>query len=193
MDILEKYSQVILEMVNLQTGQNLFIRTEPVHWKFASVIAAEAYKRGARYVRVDSNEVENPYLYKARIENSKEEYLTYVPKMRTDIYTNMLEENWALVVLKGMEDPDLLKSLDAKRNSAVAGAVAEARHPYSKAVQNNEIQWLVVFAPTEKMAAKILETESTPEAVDKLWEILTSILYLDADDPAEIWKKQHRT
>ncbi len=189
MDILEKYSQVILEMVNLQTGQNLFIRTEPVHWKFASVIAAEAYKRGARYVRVDSNEVENPYLYKARIENSKEEYLTYVPKMRTDIYTNMLEENWALVVLKGMEDPDLLKSLDAKRNSAVAGAVAEARHPYSKAVQNNEIQWLVVFAPTEKMAAKILETESTPEAVDKLWEILKSILYLDADDPAEVWKK----
>ncbi len=189
MDKLKKYAQVILEMVNLQEGQNLLVRTEPVHWKFAAVIAAEAYKRGARYVRVDSNEVENPYLYRARVENSKDEYLSYVPKFRTDMDKTMLEEKWALIALKGEEDPDFLKNLDSKRNSAIAKAVAEVRRPFSRAVQNNAIQWLVVFAPSEKAAAKIMNTPASPDTLKKFWEVLTPILYLDHDDPASRWKE----
>ncbi len=189
MNILEKYAAVILEMVNLQKGQNLLVRTEPVHWKFAAVIAAEAYKRGARYVRVDSNEVENPYLYKARVENSEEEYLSYVPQFRIDMDNTMLKERWALVALKGEEDPDFLSGLDPKRNSTIAKAVAEARRPFSRAVQNNEIQWLVVFAPSEKAAAKILNMPPSPETLKKLWKVLTPILHLDDDNPALKWKE----
>ena len=192
MNILEKYAQVIVEMVNLQEGQNLLIRTEPVHWKFASIIAAEAYKRGARYVRVDSNEVENPYLYKARVENSEEAYLTYIPKFRTDMDRTMLDERWALVALKGEEDPDFLSGLDPKMNAAIAKAVADARRPFAKAVQNNAIQWLVVFVPSEKAAAKILHTTASPEALTKLWNILVPILHLDRENPADIWKKNSR-
>ncbi len=44
MTFLEKYANVILTSLNLQKGQNLLIRTEPVHWNFASIIAAEAGK-----------------------------------------------------------------------------------------------------------------------------------------------------
>ena len=189
MTIFEKYAQIILEMVNLQEGQNLLVRTEPYHWKFAAVIAAEAYRRGACYVRVDSNEVENPYLYKARVENSRDEYLSYVPKFRTDMDKTMLEEKWALIALKGEEDPDFLSGLDPKRNSTIAKAVAEARRPFSKAVQNNEIQWLVVFAPSKKAAAKIMKMDDPEKALEKLWEVLTPILRLDSDDPAAEWRK----
>ncbi len=189
MTIQEKYIQVILEMVNMQEGQNLLIRTDPVNWHFASEIAAAAYKKGARYVRLDSNEVENPRLYKARIENSKEEYLSYVPKFRTDMDKTMIEENWALIALKGEEDPDFLKTLDSERNAAVAKAIAQARRPFSRAVQNNKIQWLVVFIPTEKTAAKILGCDPSPEAVKELWKVLTPILHLDEDDPVSAWKQ----
>ena len=192
MTLLEKYAQVIIEMVNLQEGQNLLVRTEPVHWRFAAVIAAEAYKRGAKYVRVDSNEVENPYLYKARVENSREEYLTYVPKFRTDMYKTMLEEKWALIALKGEEDPDSLTGLDPKKNSTIAKAVAEAKRPFSKEVQNNAIQWLVVFAPSRKAAVKIMKIDDPDKALEKLWEVLTPILRLDSDNPAALWKKNSR-
>ena len=115
MTFLEKYANVILTSLNLQEGQNLLVRTEPVHWKLASIIAAEAYKRGARYVRVDSNEVENPRLYKARLENSKEEYLDYVPAFRTETRRMIVEEDWALIALKGTEDPDMLAFLATLR------------------------------------------------------------------------------
>ncbi|HRV29320.1 MAG TPA: aminopeptidase, partial [Spirochaetia bacterium] len=78
----EKYADVLLSAVNLQEGQNLLIRAEPYHLEFAAILAAQAYKRGARYVRFDNNEMENPLLYKARIEYSKEKYLDYVPELR---------------------------------------------------------------------------------------------------------------
>ena len=142
MTFLEKYANVILTGLNLQEGQNLLVRTEPVHWKLASIIAAEAYKKGARYVRVDSNEKENPLLYKARIENSREKYLDYVPAFRTEALRLMVEENWALIALNGTEDPDILTTLDPARNTKAGKAIAEAKKPFREAVLNHRIQWI---------------------------------------------------
>ena len=152
MTFLEKYANVILTSLNLQQGQNLLVRTEPVHWNFTSIIAAEAYKRGARYVRVDSNEKENPLLYKARIENSKKEYLDYVPAFRTETLRLMVEEDWALIALNGSEDPNLLTQLDPGLNTIAGKAIAEAKKPFREATQSNKIQWIVAFAPTEILA-----------------------------------------
>lgn len=187
MTFLEKYANVILTSLNLQEEQNLLIRTEPVHWKFASIIAAEAYKRGARYVRVDSNEKENLLLYKARIEHSNEKYLDYVPAFRTETHRLMVEENWALIALAGTEDPDILSALNPDRNTKTGKAIAEAKKPFMEAVQNNRIQWIVVFAPTEKLAGKILNRPPSSEAIEKLWKVLTPILHLDEEDPSGAW------
>ena len=193
MNFLEKYAHVILTSLNLQKGQNLLIRTEPVHWEFASIIAAEAYKKGARYVRVDSNEKENPLLYKARIENSKEEYLDYVPVFRTETLRLLVEENWALIALKGTEDPNLLANLDPDRNTIAGKAVAEAGKPFREATQNNRIQWIVAFAPTEILAGKIMDLPPSQKAIDHLWEVLIPILHLDEKDPSAAWIKSGNT
>ena len=186
---LEKYANVILTGLNLQEGQNLLVRTEPVHWKLASIIAAEAYKRGAMYVRVDSNEIENSLLYKARIENSREKYLDYVPAFRTETQRLMVEEDWAMVVVVGTEDPDILSNLNPGRNTKAVKAVAEARKPFRKAMQNGTIQWTIAFAPTEILAGKIMNMPPSSEAVDRLWEVLTPILHLDDEDPSAAWIK----
>ncbi len=193
MTFLEKYANVILTGLNLQEGQNLLVRTEPVHWNFASVIAAEAYKRGARYVRVDSSEKENALLYKARIENSKEEYLGYVPAFRTETRRLMIEENWALLALNGTEDPDILSTLDTVRNTIAGKAMAEAGKPFQDAVQNNKIQWIVAFAPTEILAGKIMGMPPSREAIEELWKVLIPILHLDDKDPSGTWIKRGET
>ncbi len=193
MTFLEKYANVILTSLNLQEGQNLLIRTEPVHWKLASIIAAEAYKRDARYVRIDCKEKQNQLLYKARIENSKEDYLDYVPAFRTETQRLLVEENWALIALVGTEDPDVLTSLDPKRNTIAGKAIAEAEKPFREAIQNNKIQWIVAFAPTEILAGKILDIPPSAEAVDRLWEVLIPILLLDKEDPSSAWIKSGET
>ncbi len=184
---LEKYADVLLSAVNLQVGQNLLVRAEPVHLDFAAIMAAQAYKRGARYVRFDNNEIENPQLYKARIENSRDDYLEYVPKSRLDTTGTMIDENWALIAIRTPEDPEILGSLDQDRNARAGRAIATAMKPYSNRISNNEISWLVAFFPTPKLAGKIMNMPAGHDAVEALWQVLIPILRLDQDDPAAFW------
>ena len=184
---LENYADVLLAAVNLQVGQNLLVRAEPVHQEFAAVIAGQAYKKGARYVRFDNNEIENPFMYKARLQHSRAEYLDYVPKARLDTTGTMIDENWALIAIKSPEDPDFLVELDQERNARTARAIALAMKPYSSRISNNEIAWLVAFYPTEKLAARIMNLPAGPAAVEALWQVLIPILRLDQADPAQFW------
>lgn len=103
---LDRYADVLLAAVNLQAGQNLLVRGEPVHQEFAAIIAERAYGRGARYVRFDNNEIENPFMYRARIQGSRLEYLDYVPQFRKDTLETMIDEDWALIAIRTPEDPE---------------------------------------------------------------------------------------
>jgi aminopeptidase len=181
---LERYADVLLEAVNLQKGQCLLVRSEPIHARFAGILARRAYIRGARYVRFDQNEVENPYLYEARIGHSREEYLDYVPPFRVKMMEEMIADGWALIAIKSPEDPDMLERLDQGRNARCAKATAIAMKDVSTRISSNEIAWLVAFLPSERLAAKIMGMDAGPEAVEALWKVLIPILHLDRDDPA---------
>lgn len=184
---IERYADVLLAAVNLQPGQNLLVRAEPVHLPFAGIIAERAYARGARYVRFDNNEIENPLMYKARIQHSALEHLDYVPQFRKDSLETMIDEDWALIAVRTPEDPDFLASLDQGRNAAAARAIAVTMRPYQSRISNNEIAWLVAFYPTEKLAGRIMDMNAGHDAVDALWKVLIPILRLDQADPAAFW------
>lgn len=184
---LERYADVLLAAVNLQPGQNLLVRAEPIHLPFAAIVAARAYSRGARYVRFDNNEIENPLMYRARVENTREEYLDYVPQFRLDTLKTQIEEDWALIAIRTPEDPGFLSNLDQGRNARAAKAMAAAMKPYQSRISNNEIAWLVAFYPTEILAGKIMGMEPGPAAVEALWQVLIPILRLDKPDPAAFW------
>jgi len=184
---IERYADVLLAAVNLQPGQNLLLRAEPVHLGFAAVLASRAYARGARYVRFDNNEIENPLMYKARIENSRDEHLDYVPQFRMDTLETQINEDWALIAIRTPEDPEFLAHLDQGRNARAAKAMAAAMKPYQSRISNNEIAWLVAFYPTEKLAGRIMGMEPGSEAVEALWQVLIPILRLEKPDPAAFW------
>ncbi|MFH2116045.1 MAG: aminopeptidase [Spirochaetota bacterium] len=184
---IERYADVLLSAVNIQPGQNLLVRAEPVHLPFAGIIAERAYARGARYVRFDNNEIENPLMYKARIQHSRAEHLDYVPQFRKDSLETMIDEDWALIAVRTPEDPDFLASLDQERNAVAARAMAVTMRLYQSRISNNEIAWLVAFYPTEKLAGRIMGMSAGQEAVDALWQVLTPILRLDQSDPVAFW------
>lgn len=184
---LQRYADVLLAAVNLQQGQNLLVRAEPVHQAFGAILAAQAYKRGARYVRFDNSEIENPFMYKARIENSREEYLEYVPQFRLDTLKTQIDEDWALIAIRTPEDPDFLAAMDQTRNAKTAKAIASTMRPQQSRISNNEIAWLVAFYPTPRLAARIMNMPAGPDAVEALWKVLIPILRLDKPDPAAFW------
>ena len=179
-----QYARVLLHAVNLQVGQNLMVRCEPGHWDFALLLAGEAYSRGARYVRVEANHAD---LFKARIEASSEEYLDYVPAYRPTVYSQIVDEGWAFISIKSPVDPDALSGLDPRRNGIVQKALAASDFPFLRALQSDKFRWVVAALPSEKWAAKVLSTEPSPEAAERLWEIIKPTIRLDAEDPIAAW------
>ncbi|MFO8065550.1 MAG: aminopeptidase [Spirochaetia bacterium] len=149
------YAELIVSMVGIDTGRRLEVRGEPVHWDLITEVAAAAYRRGAQYVRVQS---EHPGLYKARVENSAEEYLDYVPKQLTLNNDVIIEEGWSLVAIKSPEDPDFFADIDTERNARMSQAVEQAVMPLRRALQADRFPWLVVAAPTEKWGKKVLDS-----------------------------------
>lgn len=179
-----KFANVLLSAVNLQEGQSLFVRSEPVHWQFVNVLGREAYRRGARYVHVEANHAS---LYKARIDESREEFLSYVPDFRSIIHKQYVDEGWARITIAGQQDPDLLASLNPKRNGVAQKSLAEVDLPFRRAIQADKIRWVVTAVPTPKWAAKVLGGEPGTEVEDKLWKIMEPIMRLDQPDPVAAW------
>ena len=185
----QDYANLILSAVNFQQDQSLLIKAEPGHWYFISVLATEAYRRGAKYVHVRADHAD---LYRARVESSKPEHLGVVPAFRHPVNQTMLEEGWAIVSIKSPDDPDALEGLDSTRHGIVQKALADADYPFRRAVQADLLRWVVVAVPTPAWAAKVLMTEPSEAAAQELWRRLKPVLRLDTDDPTGAWQEQRR-
>jgi aminopeptidase len=186
----QAYADLILAGVNLQPGQCLRVKAEPVHWPFVTTLAARAYDRGARYVHVAS---EHALLHRARIEHSRPEHLGYVPGFHRDANNLMLDETWAIVSIKSPDDPDALEGIDAERNGLVQKAISEVDFPFRRAVQADRLHWIVVAVPTAKWAAKVLGKKADDRAQEELWNVMVPILRLDRPDPAAVWQEHSET
>jgi len=177
---------LVLDSLSLQPDQSLLIKAEPAHWPFVSVLAEIAYKRGARYVHVRADHAN---LYRARVENSKPEYLGQIPGWHDLENQTMIDERWALVSIKSPDDPDALSGLDATRHGIVQRALSEANAEFRRATQASKLRWIVVAYPTPRWAAKVLDRAADEGAAEALWSAMKSILRLDANDPLVAWKE----
>ena len=187
-DILVKYAQLLLKIgVNLQKDQNLYIESEPIHWDFINILVEEAYKAGAKYVKVNAPHLKT---LKARVNHASGHTLTYVPQLLKNEWKTMIEEEWAHIYIDGHEDPDIFEDLNQERNAIIQREQRVARLPMLEAMVDGTCSWLIASMPTEKWAAKILNMEPTLEAKEKLWEIFKKILFLDQNDPIQKWMDQ---
>ncbi|MBP7843599.1 MAG: aminopeptidase [Proteobacteria bacterium] len=185
-EILNKYIDLILKTgIDLQKGQNIYLQFEPYHWDFASRLATQAYKLGANFVDTDCV---HQSLVKARIENAPDDSLEYLPEYYSQRFIENSKAPWSRIAIKAPEDPDALAGLNQSRNAKVQKALRKASEPMMKALGAGKLPWLVCALPTQKWAAKILGCEASPQAEEKLWDILIPILRLDSKDPIATWK-----
>lgn len=185
--VMRNYAKVVLTTgVNLQRGQNLVVRAEPIHWPFLNILAEEAYKMGARFVRIESD---HAALQKARVDHSQEEYLDYVPGYVTKTLDTYLEEGWARLAIDGKENPNILRDVNKTRLGKVSRAQSLATKPFMEQVMAGKLSWCVIGVPTPGWAAEVFNCEPSAEAEKKLWELLIPILRLDKPDPVKAWQE----
>lgn len=183
---LEQYANLLIRLgVNLQPGQSLDIRTEPVHREFALALASAAYDAGAKYVAIEYNDMR---LQSIRAGKSSEEELDHLPAYIGAIANERKDDRWAAISLVGEEDPSIPAQIDPNKLRILQTAEYRATMAWRSSMMEMKQQWNVAALPTPAWAQKVFPNLSAEEALSRFWEEIRRIIRLDADDPLVAWQ-----
>lgn len=185
---LDAYAELAVRVgVNLQPGQRLIVWAPVESAPLVRLVAAHAYRLGARLVDVIYRD---DYLTRARFDyaprDSFEEHSTWGLKAGLEY----AENGDAVLSIHGT-DPDLLKGLDPAHIIAVQRTQGRVMAPYSRLISGDAINWCVIAYPVEKWATKVFPRLPAAEAQARLMETIYHTVRLDQPDPFAAWE-QHK-
>ena len=182
--LIADYARLVIQSgVNLYKGQSLMIKTGYDTYYFARILAETAYDLGAALVQID---IDDPRLTRKRTDVQSVEELAIVPDFARQMDYEMMVKDWAYVRIDNTEDRHWLAEANAERLSALRSAMSKSGTAYRKSRMRHEHPWCVICAPGPVWAKKVLGDNAT---VEDLWQLLTPILKLDAEDPAKAWQE----
>jgi aminopeptidase len=186
-----RYAEALVKFaLNVQPGQNLFIRAELEHAPFIRLVVEEAYQNGAKYVVVDWQDAP---VARARLKYSQPDYLDYYPEFDVQRHRQMLDEGWARLSIVGSEFPDILQDVEPSAMRKAAVVRSQKLKFYTQAMMANELQWCVAAVPTRAWAAKVYPDKPIDEAVAELWRQVLRMARVDQPDPVAAWAKHNAT
>ncbi len=183
---LEKYADLAVHVgANVQPGQRLLLwRVSPQSADLVKVITAKAYEAGASLVEtiwMDDG------MQLARIQHAPDDSLEEFPEWVANGMLEHVQNGGALISARG-GDPDLFRGQDEERVARVQKTYVQNLMPAMSHVTKNEINWLVIGAPTEVWARKVFPELPADQALASLWEIVFDICRVNEPDPVAAWK-----
>lgn len=182
--ILKKYAKLAVRTgVNIKKGQGCIVNCSVENHEFALLVQDEAYKAGAKWVRIDwSCQASTKMKYK----NESVTTLSKVPSWEEEKAKYTVETLPALIHIIS-DDPDGLKGVNVDKMQKVNIAKMRVLKKY-RDMQDDKNQWTIIAVPSAKWAKKIFPELRTSAAVEKLWEsILASVRVSKDNDPVEEW------
>ncbi len=187
--IMRKYAKLAVQKgVNLQKGQGCIVSASVSEHEFAEMVVEEAYRAGAKWVRVDWSDQAAAKLH------YRHQSLTQLSRV----------EDWELEKLKfsakelpcmihiASADPDGMKGVNIAKMQKSRMAVSKVMKPISDQMEN-KYQWTIVAVPSPKWAKKVFPGERTSAAVEKLWtEILSAVRVTEDNDPVAEWSAHNK-
>lgn len=185
---LKKYAKLIVRVgVNLQEGQDVIINASMDQKELVTLIVEEAYLAKARKVKVDWNEL--PEIYKLMVKYESLETLSEVPNWSVEKLKYQVEKNPVRIYVLS-DDPDALKGIDQEKVAKMRMARHKVVKPYVDQM-NNQYQWTIVAAPSEKWAKKVFPSLSKKEAINKLWDAILLTARVNGD-PIKNWENHNQ-
>lgn len=185
--VLRKYAYLVAKMgVNVQKGQEVFIRAELDQPEFVQMVVEECYKLGAKTVVVDWSyqplAVVNAKYRSVKTMSELTDYdearlKHYVEKIPCRIYIES-------------EDPDGLKKMRMDKVAKASQKRYPLVKPYSDALEN-KYQWCIVAVPGPAWAKKLFPELSKKQAMEKLWEKILLCARVD-EDPVLAWENHNK-
>ena len=186
--VLRKYAQLIARMgVNVQPGQEVFIRAGLDQPEFVKMLVEECYKCKAGKVVVDWN-------YQP-LEKLHYRYRTQRSLNKMDEYEEARWKHYADVlpcrIFLESDDPDGLNGI----NQTKMTKAMQARYPIIKGYRDqmeNKYQWCIAAVPGEAWAKKLFPGVRASQAVEKLWQAILDTCRV-WDDPVAEWERHNKS
>ena len=187
--IMRKYAKLAVQKgVNLQKGQGAVIRAGVSEHEFAELVAEEAYRAGAKWVRIDWND---QAVTKLHYRHQSLTQLCQVEDWEVEKLKLSAREPPCMIAIASA-DPDGLKGVNPTKLQKSSIAVSKVLKPISDEMEN-KYQWTIVAAPSKQWAKKVFPGERTSTAVEKLWEeILRAVRLTEDNDPVAEWERHNQ-
>ena len=184
-ELIEKYAELVAKTgANVQPGQYVVIRTDVSQEYFASLVAKECYKLGAKRVFVHWQSAK---LTSVDYNEAKEENLYEVPSFEEECQAFMAKHTPILIWIDA-DDPDGMKDLDSAKMARVKAEKYKVIGKYVEARQD-QAQWCICGYPSKAWAEKVFPQYKGEEAMEHLLEaILETSRALDGNG-IENWNR----
>ena len=164
---------------DLQPGQDLFISPwDPIHAPLARAIAEEAYASGAHYVSVV---YWDGAVKASRLRHAPEDSLGFIPDWFRRTWTEKIDRRAAAIAIFGDPNPHVFDGVEPSRIGRDLMPFIPEVH---EMIASGEVNWTCIPGPNEPWAERLF---GEPDE-ERLWEVLTPILRLDAPDPVAAWR-----
>jgi aminopeptidase len=182
---LERYAELIVGLgANVQAGQVVEVRGTLEQRTLVLPIAAEAYRRGARFVDVNYFD---PHVRRTRIELAEPQTLDFVPSWHRDRIRALGEQRCARIGLSPVIPPGLYDDLDP---AALAREPFPFLPDYMQLIDDRTTNWVGVASPTPEWAAQVHPELDPDDALRRLWEEVLHACRLDEPDPLAAWQER---
>ncbi len=187
--VMRKYAKLAVQKgVNLQKGQAAIIQASVSEHEFAEMVAEEAYRAGAKWVRMewtDQTVTRLHYRHQTVTELCKVADWA-VEKMK---YT---AKELPCMIHIASADPDGMKGINPAKMQKAMIAQSKVFKPIRDQMAS-KYQWTIVAVPSPKWAKKVFPGERTSTAVEKLWnEILKAVRVTADNDPVAEWSSHNQ-
>ena len=187
--VMRKYAKLAVQKgVNLQKGQAAVIQASVSEHEFAEMVAEEAYRAGAKWVRMewtDQAVTKLHYRHQTVTELCKIADWT-VEKMK------FTAKELPCMIHIASADPDGMKGINPAKMQKAMIAQSKVFKPIQDQMES-KYQWTIVAVPSPKWAKKVFPGERTSTAVEKLWEeILRAVRLTEDNDPVAEWERHNQ-
>lgn len=183
---LQNYAELAVKVgVGLRAGQRLIVRAPVESAPLVRLIAASAYKAGARLVDVLWND---DALTLARFQYAPRDSFEEFPTWQVQALREVLEHSGATLRIHA-EDPDLLQAQDPDLVDLVERTGQKHFAPVRQLGMANLINWSVISAPTAGWANKIFPGAEPAAQINQLWDLIFEVCRVNQADPVAAWQQ----
>jgi aminopeptidase len=187
---LQKYADVVVRVgLNLRPGQRLFILAGIFDYPLVRLVAASAYRAGARYVDILWEDEETTHIH---LKNAPKDDLSEIPNWPSNAALEFVETEDALLAISS-KSPDIFSDVDPERVSIFQTANLKKWEKFSGFIMRDAVNWSVISNPTFEWASKIFPDGTKEQAVEKLWEAIFQTCRVDQPDPVAAWQEHITT